>query len=117
MTDIVQNCTDKADLFASPYMEDFSKEDFLEDNPEATAKEIQAAYTAHSNLQSMAVATAKSECYACPALEWCKQQALKIEEPVYGVMAGMTEKERRKFKKSGGTKLVLDSATAALLAG
>lgn len=111
-----QNCVEKADLFASPYMEDFSKDDFLEDNPEATAKEVQSAYTSHSNLQAMAVASAKTECFTCPALEWCKQQALKIEEPVYGVMAGMTEKERRKFRKSGGKELVLDSATTALLA-
>lgn len=108
-------CTNNLDLFSSPYLEEFSEAAFLEDNPHASAENIEAARIAHNQFHELAVAAARTECFSCPVLETCRKMTMDIKEPVYGIMAGMDAGERRAYRESGGKIIGIGAAAEALL--
>lgn len=126
-----KNCDSKTELFWSPYMERFRDEDYLEDHPELAdllASEdpdevrgvqdiLREEKTKHNNLYELATATARNECASCPALEWCRNMVLRTEDPIYGIVAGMNERERRAYRKSDGAIVGRGEAAELLLNG
>lgn len=126
-----KNCDSNTELFWSPFMEKFREADYLEEHPEVLAmlssEDLDEAKSAesllsdektkHNNLYELATATARNECASCPALDWCRNMVLNTEDPIYGIAAGMNERERRAYRKSGGTIVGRGEAAELLLNG
>lgn len=83
-------------LFLLPFLEPFDAKEYQEEYPAATPQETEAAQNDHLKKYYVKIAEAKSICMACPVLQECSKWAAEQDEEVYGVVAGLTEAERKK---------------------
>lgn len=99
------------ELFLSPFAEPFDKDSFLDDFPDATLTEIKVAQDIHSIKHIETVARCQQVCYSCPFYQQCQDWGLDFEQAVFGVVGGLTERERVEIRvgKSVSGKHILSS--------
>lgn len=85
-------------LFFSPFLGRFDRRDVLDENPNSTEEEILEKQKQHRVKNRVLTEQAKAICASCPILAACTEYANSMNLPIYGVVAGMTEKERRARK-------------------
>lgn len=102
-------CRQNVSLFSSSLLESFDSEEFRESHPEfdedTMIEKLAIAESNHKLLSRGAVEEAVSLCAQCPLLTECAELYLRIETPstrVYGVVGGMTAKQRRKVRRERG---------------
>lgn len=85
-----------AELFNSPFAEPFDPDTYWEENPQATDALLNAAEAEHNRRMQPVVTGLREVCAACPMLQQCRDWVMSLEadQPVAGVVAGMTEYER-----------------------
>ena len=83
-------------LFASRYAEPFDKADYLFENPQAKKDRgmVEKAEMLHTINHLAVTSQCRNVCAECPFLDECREWVLSFDEAVYGVVAGMTERER-----------------------
>lgn len=97
-------CRLNVDVFDSPYLSDFDALAYQEERPdiEHTEESLLQAEVKHNMGQRNAVVLAKSLCSECPIKAECLNWVMGFEEDdclVYGVVAGLTQKERTRLRK------------------
>lgn len=100
-------CAQRPDVFDNPALTDFDPDNYLECNPKATEAEIQQSRTIHNLSQHSMTLIAKGLCNTCPVLAECRQWVLKEEtneKPVYGVVGGLSERERFNLRKGASKR-------------
>lgn len=83
------------ELFFSPFLGRFDKRDILEEAPDSTEEYILAQQKKHRARGAILIAQAKETCNRCPILSACLEYSDSVDAPIYGVVAGLTDKERR----------------------
>ena len=81
-------------IFMSPYVSRFDKRD-LEDAG-ASPKEIKLQQKIHATKRIEYIKKAKEVCNECPFIKQCLAYSDKVDDRIYGVVAGMSEPERKK---------------------
>lgn len=97
-------CQKNVDVFDSRFLLDFDALEYQEENPEVehTEDSLLKAEVRHGIVQKNAVVRAKSLCDECPIKADCLAWVMSVEDSdylVYGVVAGMTQKERVRERK------------------
>jgi hypothetical protein len=97
-------CRLNVDVFDSPYLSDFDALEYQEERPdmEHTEESLLQAEVRHNMAQRNAVVMAKNLCSACPVKAECLRWVMAAESDdclVYGVVAGLTQKERTRMRK------------------
>lgn len=102
-------CKKNVELFSSSLLENFDSEEFKESHPELDEdqmiEQLLIAESNHKILSKEAVKEAISLCRTCPVLDKCFDLYINHETPstrVYGVVGGMTAKQRRKERVKRG---------------
>lgn len=102
-------CKKNVGLFSSSLLEGFDSEEFRESHPELDEdrmiEELAIAESTHKLLSKEAVKEAIALCRSCPVLDKCFELYITTETPqtrVYGVVGGMTAKQRRKERVKRG---------------
>lgn len=102
-------CKRNVGLFSSSLMENFDSEEFRESHPELNEdqmiEQLAIAESNHKILSKEAVKEAIALCRTCPVLSMCFETVINTETPqtrVYGVVGGMTAKQRRKERVKRG---------------
>lgn len=98
-------CRENRELYSSELMESFDSQSFIEENDHLTPDELEIQLASmearHKMLSKGAIEKAVSLCNTCPVINECFEWVLKMEDSspsntVFGVVAGMTPKQRRK---------------------
>ena len=97
-------CRKNVDVFDSPYLSDFDALEYQEERPEIehTEESLLQAEIKHGMAQRNAIVLAKSLCSECPVKDACLRWVMASEKDdclVYGVVAGLTQKERTRLRK------------------
>lgn len=99
-------CVTNQSEFESPYAEPFDAAATLDDNPNMTYLELVEAEREHTTKHILQVQKLKDICDSCPLLFLgnCQKNALSpdTEFAMYGVVGGMTEKERYDARIAAG---------------